>query len=99
MPEENGQAKDTTLTAAFLDSVHVATRWNSFVNKIFDPYVPSTPAFDRFAIRFNAATWTPFIWTAKKLGLTPVTIEPTDKTETGPDAQVRSASPTSRTPS
>jgi hypothetical protein len=60
MPEENGPATNgTTLTAAFRDSVHIATRWNSLANKIFEPYIQNTPAFDSFAIKFNAVTLTP----------------------------------------
>ena len=72
MSEENdGARKDTTLARAFRDSVQIAEKWNSLVNRIFGGLTPETPAFDRFAIRFNAATLTPFVWAGKKLGFTP----------------------------
>jgi len=73
MTEEDTQiGKDTSLRAAFNDSMDLATRYNTFVNrgfdKIYPDYLKSGP-LDNFAIKSNAIGLTPFVWAARKFGL------------------------------
>ena len=99
LPDADDSAgKSTSLGAAFGDSFKIATRWNSFVNRIFGAYAPDSPAFDRFAIKFNAASLTPLVWAAKKMHLMPVAEQTADTAQTPPDARGRSPSPEPRTP-
>lgn len=105
--ENDPTAKDKTMNAAFRDSMRIATKWNSLVNRIFGPceigisrrHRLPLPRFERFAIKSNAIGLTPFIWLGKQFQRSSGSDAAVPKTEAAQDAaQARSSLPPSGPP-
>jgi len=86
MHEKDQEEKNATLKGAYRDSINLAKSWNGAVNKVFGNFIDDTPAFDKFAIRFNAVALTPFLWAGKKLGLMSGVQEASNNTHAAADS-------------
>ncbi len=102
MTEHGSVKRDTTLKAAFRDSVVFVTAWNKRVDALADSLGPgciTTPkAFDRLAIKSNAVAMTPFLWAARKMGIAAAFRVPSAAGEDQPQPPSPSAVPPVRQP-